>query len=311
MCIRDRYKTGTTNFTDAEIKNANQAWSDVVSGGGKPADNATVGAVIGTNMYKDNGSTLATNTELLNTNTVWADVSGTTNAPANNATVGATVGTNFYKSGTTTNYVVAEFQNNEIGLHADGYLTNIGTTEKLKNALIEMNTDGSLNYAGSGNGAVTMNTLTDANSIRSRLTAGLDSSGNVNRTVPSQHYTNTTYTFEDILTANSVIAQWTTSDGAVYSPTSLTQDLTVTYDNSTSKASCTVRWTMVNVSGNSDYISACAFQGTSTGFSLGSITDLSGNDVKYATCVVTHDSSSETITLSALISQLNVSGGGK
>ena len=123
---------------------------------------------------------------------------------------------------------------------------------------------------------------------------------------------NTEYTFEDLLSADSIIAQWTTSDGAVYSPASLTQDLTVTYDGTTSSSTCTVRWTFVNVSSsNNDYISACAFQGTSTGFTLGSITDLSGNDVKYATCVVTHTASSETITLSALLSLLNVSGGGK
>ena len=62
---------------------------------------------------------------------------------------------------------------------------------------------------------------------------------------------------------------------------------------------------------NDDYISACAFTGSSTGFSLGSITTLSNNDKLYATCVVTHSASSETITLSALLGLLNVSGGGK
>ena len=51
------------------------------------------------------------------------------------------------------------------------------------NTNVTMNTDGTLEYDGSGNGAVTMNTLTDANDIRSRVTAGLASNGDVNRTV--------------------------------------------------------------------------------------------------------------------------------
>jgi hypothetical protein len=46
-----------------------------------------------------------------------------------------------------------------------------------------MNTNGTLDYAASGSGAVTMNTLTDDNDIRSRVTAGLASNGDVNRTV--------------------------------------------------------------------------------------------------------------------------------
>jgi len=51
------------------------------------------------------------------------------------------------------------------------------------NTNVQTNTDGTLNHTGSGSGAVTMNTLTDANDIRSRITAGLASNGNVSRTV--------------------------------------------------------------------------------------------------------------------------------
>jgi len=177
------YSSGTTNFTAAQLKNANQAWNDVVSGGGKPADNATIGAVFGTNLYKT-GTTNFTAAELKNANQDWQDVSGS-GIPADSATVGSTVGTNFYKSGTTTNYGVAEFQNNQIGLHSSGYLTNIGTTEKLKNALVTANTDGTLNYAGSGSGNPTMNTLTDAGNIRSRVTTGLTAAGVVDEAVPT------------------------------------------------------------------------------------------------------------------------------
>ena len=170
--------------------------------------------------------------------------------------------------------------------------------------------DASNRYIGSlfFNGvARTAEQLIDAHE---RAVNGLDSSGNVNRAVPAAQINGALVT---VLSADSALAQWISSDGSFYSPTSTTIDLTVTADNGTSKQSCTIRWTFVNVSNSTaDYISACAEQAdSSNAFTLGSITDLSGNDVKVATCVVTHTASSETITLSALISLTNVSGGGK
>ncbi len=124
---------------------------------------------------------------------------------------------------------------------------------------------------------------------------------------------NAAISYASILSASPASSvQWITQDGASYSPTGTSQNITVTFDGGTSTATCTVQWQYVNVSSsNNDYISSCAFTGSSTGFTLGSITDLSGNDKKYATCVVTHTASSTTITLSALLSLLNVSGGGK
>ena len=50
----------------------------------------------------------------------------------------------------------------------------------VKGGLLETTVGG---LGASYDAAVTMNTLTDANNVRSRTTAGLDSSGNVNRTV--------------------------------------------------------------------------------------------------------------------------------
>ncbi len=125
-------------------------------------------------------------------------------------------------------------------------------------------------------------------------------------------YKNSSITYADILTANpSSTVVWTTADGASYSPTGLTQDIIVTYDGGTTTAACTVRWTYVNVSSsNADYLTSVAFQGSSTGFALGSPSVTLQSGVKYATVVVTHSASSETITLGALISQL-VTGGGK
>jgi len=156
----------------------------------------------------------------------------------------------------------------------------------------------------------TTKSMTEIIDAHDRATAGLDSSGNVQRAVPAAQINAALVT---ILSADSTLAQWISSDGSFYSPTSSTIDLTVTADNGTSKQSCTIRWTFVNVSNSTaDYISACVEQAdSSNAFTLGSITDLSGNDVKVATCVVTHTASSETITLSALISLTNVSGGGK
>ncbi len=142
-----------------------------------------------------------------------------------------------------------------------------------------------------------------------RATAGLNSSGDVQRDVPAAQINNALVT---VLSADSQIAQWISSDGSFYSPTSSNIDLTVTADNGTSTQSCTIRWSFVNGTGTNDYISACVEQAdSSNAFTLGSITDLSGNNVKSATCVVTHTASSETITLQALLSITNVSGGGK
>jgi len=146
---------------------------------------------------------------------------------------------------------------------------------------------------------------------RDRSVTGLNSSGVVQVAVPSAQISGA---MADSMNASPLAsANWVTIDGAVYSPTQLTQDITVTYYNGVSNEECVIRWTMVNVTNsNDDYISACTEQTDSgNNFTLGSITDLSGNDKKYATCVVTHTASSATITLQALISLTHISGGGK
>jgi hypothetical protein len=74
--------------------------------------------------------------------------------PPTDATKGAVFGTNMYDTNGSTNLTAAVVKNSSITLNAAGYLNNIGTTEKVKNALVEINTDGSLNYAGSGSGSV-------------------------------------------------------------------------------------------------------------------------------------------------------------
>jgi len=157
------------------------------------------------------------------------------------------------------------------------------------------------------------NTRTPANinDAYVRATTGLNASGVVQVAVPSAQISGALTT---VLTASpSNTAQWTTNDGAIYSPTGTNFDITVTADNGINSETCVIRWSYVNVSNsNADYISACTEQtDSSNDFTLGSITDLSGNNVKFATCVVTHTASGTTITLQALLSQIHVSGGGK
>jgi hypothetical protein len=143
-----------------------------------------------------------------------------------------------------------------------------------------------------------------------RALAGLDSSGNVQRAVPAAQLNAALTT---VLTASpSTTAQWVTQDGAVYSPAGTNFDITITADNGTTSETGVFRWSFVNVSNsNADYISGCTEQTDSTSsFSVSVTTDLSGNDQKFAQATVTHDSG-ETIVISALLSQIHVSGGGK
>ena len=176
------------------------------------------------------------------------------------------------------------------------------------------NIDGNGRFTGDLTGNVRSNgtTRTPAQVIdgADRATAGLDSSGNVNRAVPAAQINAALTT---VLTARpSTTAQWVTQDGAVYSPSGTNFDITITADNGTTSETGVFRWSFVNVSNsNADYISGCTEQTDSTSsFSVNVTTDLSGNNQKFAQATVTHDSG-ETIVISALLSQIHVSGGGK
>lgn len=71
------------------LATANTAdWSSQISGSGKPADNATVGATWGSDI-----SGQPSDSSLLNSNQLWNQISGS-GKPADNATVGATWGSN-------------------------------------------------------------------------------------------------------------------------------------------------------------------------------------------------------------------------
>ena len=109
------------------------------------------------------------------------------------ATVGARLGVNLSDSGGTA-LSDEDVRNSDLSLAYSGTSlqikkgstqigSNLPAANGLVNSRIQMNTNGSLNYNNNGSGNPTMNTLTDGGNIRSRLTAGLNSSGDVIRTV--------------------------------------------------------------------------------------------------------------------------------
>lgn len=114
------------------------------------------------------------------------------------------------------------------------------------------------------------------------------------------------------LQADRTYALWSTSDGAIYEPQmpeggTDTQDLVVRAVGNGIISTVTWRWTAQNTaSSNSDTIQSGAFSGSSTGWTAGSV---SGAGTKFASVVLTHTASGQTITLTASILQLNVSAG--
>ena len=270
------------------------------------------------------GSVVAVNT--LTNSTVNYASDGTGTLPSNRGGTGITdfANSTHLNSNTTKSDVGLGNVDNESSATIRGQETSgnhTGTVGGVANSTIttgaqraNSNIDSNNRFTGDLTGNVRSNGTTKSPAelidAHTRATTGLNSSGVVQVAVPAAQINNALVT---VLNADSQLAQWISSDGSVYSPTSSNIDLTVTADNGTSKESCTIRWSFVNVSNSTaDYISACVEQAdASNAFTLGSITDLSGNNVKSATCVVTHTASSETITLQALLSLTNVSGGGK
>ena len=105
------------------------------------------------------------------------------------------------------------------------------------------------------------------------------------------------------LVVDKPVTTWVTNDsGASYIPNTTTEDIIVSAI-SNGADSMTVRWT--RTAGN---VTGCAEQSGSTGaFTLSSF----GSAATSKTITVTHTASSETITISASVVDLSVSGGGK
>ena len=239
-----------------------------------------------------------------------ATIRGQTTSGNHTGTVGGTANSTIV-AGSSRAAAVLDSSNRFTGsiLHSGTVRTAeqlIDAHERATNAI-----DSSNRITGSIFDGTNTRTPANINDAYVRATTGLNASGVVQVAVPSAQISGALTT---VLTASpSNSAQWTTNDGAIYSPTGQTQDITVTADNGINSETCVIRWRYVNTSNsNADYIDLCQeLTDSSNAFTLGSITDLSGNNVKYATCVVTHTASSTTITLQALLSQLHVSGGGK
>ena len=83
---------GTAALIANQAATATNSDFSVITGATKPANNATVGAVAGTNL-KDSGGTVLSDAAIKNSQQLWAEVSGT-GRPADNATVGAAWGSN-------------------------------------------------------------------------------------------------------------------------------------------------------------------------------------------------------------------------
>ena len=225
---------GTANII---VDNDNIASSNLV-GTGKvfstlPANGATVGAQTGTNLFDTDGTTAlgandikngnigidadgrltntGTGTTVVNNNKITVDGTtgelsgiGTSSVVVNNQKI-TVDGTTGELSGIGTNSIIVNnskitvdvngklagigtsdivVNNDKITVDSDGDLVGIGTDDiRVNNAKITTNTDGSLNYSGTGTGDPTMNTLQDAESVRSRVKAGLGTNGDVARTV--------------------------------------------------------------------------------------------------------------------------------
>tara|TARA_R100001480_G_scaffold1624_1_gene5126 strand:- start:1982 stop:4777 length:2796 start_codon:yes stop_codon:yes gene_type:complete len=269
--------TGITNFANSTHLNSNTTKSDVGLG----------------NVDNESSSTIRGQT-------TSGNHTGTVGGAANSTIV----------AGSSRAAAVLDSSNRFTGsiLHSGTVRTAeqiIDAHERATNAI-----DSSNRITGSIFDGTNTRTPANLNDAFVRATSGLDSSGNVQRAVPAAQINAALTT---VLTARpSTTAQWVTQDGAVYSPTGTNFDITITADNGTTSETGVFRWSFVNVSNsNADYISGCTEQTDSTSsFSVSVTTDLSGNDQKFAQATVTHDSG-ETIVISALLSQIHVSGGGK
>ncbi|THD35718.1 MAG: hypothetical protein E7773_10245 [Sphingomonas sp.] len=145
--------TNTNQITDGAGLGTTAVWSSV-SGTGKPADNATVGAVWGTNLSgrPANLAALVGTEGINNANQLWSDVSGT-GKPADNATVGAVWGTNL--SGRPAN------------------LASLSGSEGILNSGVTMAANGTL--IGAGGGAVAYDSLPNGSTYGKILLSELSS----------------------------------------------------------------------------------------------------------------------------------------
>ena len=216
------YKTGTTNFTAAELKNANQDWQDI-SGSGIPADGATVGAVFGTNLYKT-GTTNFTAAELKN-DQIALGLSGTgltlTNAGSGVTLAKANVGLNLVDN-TSDNTIRAGNFTGTINSVAVATVT----TGAAAGATANQDSTGTI-LGGTHTGAVSGNVTGTVNSVAvATVTSGaaLGTSSNQDSTATIRNGV-TTYVVNK---GTSIV--WSNLSGNM-TPNDTTYDWTITWRN--------------------------------------------------------------------------------
>lgn len=148
-------------------------------------DESTLGATAGTDLVDSVGTTLGDN-DVLNS-VIDLDISGA-DLSLINAGTGVTLVPGSVSLDQVQNVDQTNASNISSGSLAEALggtgLTSTGGGNDITNSRVQLNTDGSLTYDNNGSGNPTMNTLTDANNIRSRITSGLTTGGIVNQTVP-------------------------------------------------------------------------------------------------------------------------------
>lgn len=156
---------------------------------------------------------------------------------ATGATVGATVGTNFFKSGTTTNYGIGEFENAQLGFSVSNNSLTLGrgsasslVLSGLGQSLVGLsgvvnNADVTSANTSANTSNVGNQTVANAQTAVARANAGLNSSGDVVRTVSTSyggtgHNTNVT-AFENGAMSISTSGNAITLGRGAYSGTSI------------------------------------------------------------------------------------------
>mgnify|MGYP003655586625 CR=1 FL=1 len=164
--------------------------------------------------------------------------------------------------------------------------TNAGNSNGWLNSRIEMNTNGTLDYAADGSGNPTMNTLTDANNIRARITGSLESANGLKTGIAIGDAVQTAVLYNgDAQEARTSPADedYTITNSNVWEQDGTTQIIKISFDylhnsnNRGLKLSCLLR----SSSGSHNAVATLSvYNNTVSGsFTSGSLPDTSGSPI--------------------------------
>jgi hypothetical protein len=309
-----------TGTADIKVNNAKTEWTELQDvSNNKPADNATVGAIAGTNLKAANGTTTLGDNDVKNSaldvaisgtaiklkigSTETSTVSATQglvglSGVADNATVGAIAGTNLKAANGTTTLGDDDVKNSALDVAISG------TAIKLKIGSTETST------------VTATQGLVGLSGVEDNATVGATWDTNITSQPADADILNSGITTS--LNADVIIATWVSDDSTNYTPlvslpavvNGLTVpgtgniDVTLRAINNGVVSTVTWRWTLSNGFLVDDSISG-DWEGTHTGWTNATV----GGDDRNATVVLTYDS--KTITLRASAINITISGGGK